>query len=174
MAAGLIELRLHSLAQLFNTLDPSPFRERDLDAEVVTFILDSAREQPADAPIKLRVHLPEDAPGLADTVRQFFAARAQAESRALREHFLFGRRALLIGLPVMATCLFLAVQADALFGDLPAVRLMAESLGIFGWVAIWRPAEIFLYDWIPLARRRTLFRRLAVAEVTLQPATSQR
>ncbi|MGA7532679.1 MAG: hypothetical protein WCB50_13625 [Pseudolabrys sp.] len=25
---------------------------------------------------------------------------------------------------------------------------MQESLIIVGWVAIWRPIEIFLYDWI--------------------------
>jgi hypothetical protein len=43
-----------------------------------------------------------------------------------------------------------------------------ESSIIFGWVAIWRPAEIFLYGWLPHVRRRALFRRLADAVVTLR------
>ena len=39
------------------------------------------------------------------------------------------------------------------------------------WVVIWRPIEIFLYDWIPLVRRRKLYRRLAASKVTAVSAT---
>ena len=51
----------------------------------------------------------------------------------------------------------------------PVQRLVEESLLILGWVANWRPLEIFLYDWWPLARRRDLYRRLAAAAVELRP-----
>jgi hypothetical protein len=47
-------------------------------------------------------------------------------------------------------------------------RVLQESLVIVGWVVIWRPAEIFLYDWLPIVRRRKLFNRLASATVTVQ------
>ena len=40
---------------------------------------------------------------------------------------------------------------------------MRKSLTLLGWVANWRPIEIFLYDWWPIARRRDLYRRLAAA-----------
>jgi hypothetical protein len=39
--------------------------------------------------------------------------------------------------------------------------IVDEGLLILGWVALWRPTEALLYDWWPLARRRTLLRRLA-------------
>jgi hypothetical protein len=39
-----IELRVQEIAQLFHTLDPFPFRERDLDAEVEDYIVEWARE----------------------------------------------------------------------------------------------------------------------------------
>jgi len=45
----------------------------------------------------------------------------------------------------------------------PFRSLIEQSLPILGWVANWRPLEIFLYDWWPLARRRDLYRRLAAA-----------
>ena len=35
----LIELRVNNVAQLFHTLDPFPFRERDLDKEAEEFIV---------------------------------------------------------------------------------------------------------------------------------------
>ena len=40
----LIELRVNKIAQLFHTLDPFPFRERDLDKEAEEFIVGWARE----------------------------------------------------------------------------------------------------------------------------------
>jgi len=46
-------------------------------------------------------------------------------------------------------------------------RLVEESSLILGWVANWRPLEIFLYDWWPIWRRLRLYRRLAEAEVTI-------
>jgi hypothetical protein len=51
-------------------------------------------------------------------------------------------------------------------------RFAEESLIILGWVAFWRPIQIVLSDWWPLARRRVLYRRLAAAEVALRARTS--
>ena len=55
----LIELRVNNVAQLFHTLDPFPFRERDLDKEAEEFIVGWARELSADRAIKIAVHYPE-------------------------------------------------------------------------------------------------------------------
>lgn len=49
--------------------------------------------------------------------------------------------------------------------EIPYKRLAEESLLILGWVANWRPLEIFLYDWWPLAQRRDLYRQLSLAAV---------
>lgn len=38
-----------------------------------------------------------------------------------------------------------------------------------GVVANWRPLEIFLYDWWPIARQRDLYRRLSAAAVEKRP-----
>jgi hypothetical protein len=48
------------------------------------------------------------------------------------------------------------------------VRVVSESLLILGWVANWRPVEIFFYGWSPIVRRRTLYRRLAAARVEVR------
>lgn len=87
--AGPIELRLASAAQLFHTLDPTPFREGDLDAEAEEYILAWARELPADAPIRILIHLPAgaQAPDFQAAIRGFFAGRAEAETRALADLF---------------------------------------------------------------------------------------
>lgn len=56
---GLIELRVEHVAQLFHTLDPFPFRERDLDREAEESVVGWARELLVSRPIGIVVHLPE-------------------------------------------------------------------------------------------------------------------
>lgn len=171
--AGLIELRLRDSAQLFNTLDPFPFRERDLSAEAERFIVEWAQELPKDKPIGIVIHLPAHggdgklAADLATAIGKWFEARARAETHALRELFRDGRRALLIGFVVLAICLLLSWS----FGhylESPFTRVVQESFVIIGWVVIWRPAEMFLYDWLPIVRRRKLYDRLARANVEVE------
>ena len=52
-----IRLRLDSIHQLFNSLDPSPFVGRDLDAAAEDFIMDWAQEDPAKGDFCLEIIL---------------------------------------------------------------------------------------------------------------------
>ena len=47
-----IDLRIGNLGQLFESMDPSPFREKALDDKAARYLLDSVREQPRDAPLR--------------------------------------------------------------------------------------------------------------------------
>jgi hypothetical protein len=55
-----IEIRINRLQQLFNSLDPSPFRERDLDRNAEEYILGSAEELPLEKALRLVIYLPAD------------------------------------------------------------------------------------------------------------------
>jgi hypothetical protein len=174
-AAGLIELRLRTLAQLFHTLDPSPFREQDLSAEAEEYIAGCASELPSDAALRIVIHLPPAeceaarATGLGTVVQGYFSGREQHERQARRALFRDGRIALVIGLAILSTCLVLSWRLEAALREAAFGKVIEEGLVIVGWVAIWRPAEIFLYDWLPIERRRRLMGRLARADVTLAP-----
>jgi hypothetical protein len=52
-----ISLKLRDTNQLFNSMDPSPFIEKDLDDDAEEFIVSWAQEFPPNASIKLRIHL---------------------------------------------------------------------------------------------------------------------
>jgi hypothetical protein len=43
-----------------------------------------------------------------------------------------------------------------------------EGLTIAGWVAMWRPLEIYLYDWWPLFEERRRLERLARMQVRIE------
>jgi len=55
-ADNLIEIRVDEVAQLFHTLDPFPFREKDLDQEAEEYIVSWARELSSKQPIRIAVH----------------------------------------------------------------------------------------------------------------------
>jgi hypothetical protein len=169
-----ILIRVTQLAQLFHSLDPSPFRERDLDAEALRYIVEWAQEAPRSAPIAIVVQVPkdeseiEDAAMLEEALRNNFGYRVGQTTRELHELFREGWRALLVGVPVLAVTLIGSQLLAKGAAPTAPVRVLSESLLILGWVANWRPVEIFFYGWLPIVRRRTLYRRLAAARVEVR------
>jgi hypothetical protein len=169
-----ILIRVTHLAQLFHSLDPSPFRERDLDAEAVRYIVEWAQEAPGAVPIAIVVQLPEEerelehVSMLEEAMRNNFDYRANQATRELHELFREGWRALLVGVPVLAVTLIGSQLLAKGAAPTAPVRVLSESLLILGWVANWRPVEIFFYGWLPIVRRRALYRRLAAARVEVR------
>ncbi|HTK93603.1 MAG TPA: hypothetical protein VL948_25440 [Verrucomicrobiae bacterium] len=167
-----IELRLSQPQQLFNSLDPSPFHERDLDDDAEQYIVDSADEYPLDQPLTLVLYLPSEAstgkpPDLASGIHHYFAYRAEETRRRLRIFFREGRIALVVGVTFLFICI--ALRQLVLMATRGLVAQIAdEGLYIVGWVAMWRPLEIFLYDWRPIRRRQRLFAKLADIPIVIR------
>jgi hypothetical protein len=169
---ALIELRLQTLDQLFNVFDPSPFHRKDLDQDAENYIVGALREL-GPLPARLVLHLPrdialaEDARGVGEAIRNYFAYQAQITARDLRLELRRGRQSLAIGLLFLGGCQLLR-QLVLSFGDGTIQTIFAEGLLIAGWVALWRPIEIYLYDWWPYRRRLQVYRRLAEIEVAIE------
>jgi hypothetical protein len=176
-SANAIELRIEELSQLFHSLDPFPFREKDLDKDAEDFIVGWARELPTDQQLRIVVHLPasqastSEAHEVGVALNRYFRYRARVTGLDLNELFRIGWRSLVIGVTVLSLCVIGGQIAAANLTPRPLGRVIEESLTIFGWVANWRPIEIFLYEWWPIVRRRNLYQRLSAAQVELRPYT---
>ena len=171
---AIMEVHLADLQQLFNTIDPTPFRDRDLDSSVEEFIVEWARETPTDRPLALLVHLDrassdtDEAAVVRDAMHMFFARRASATRGKLRRLLRYGRISLVIGLAVLTLLIIAAQFVGRRTSDTGLGRVLHESLLIGGWVAMWRPLEVFLYDWWPIRAEARLFDRLAAMPVQLR------
>src|SRR3954471_1889238 len=94
----LIELRVEKVAQLFHTLDPFPFRQRDLDREAEEFIVGWAHELPGGSAIRIMVHVSEAeaqtraAGELEEAFGRYLIDHAGATQREIKELFRIGRR----------------------------------------------------------------------------------
>jgi hypothetical protein len=170
-----IEIRIRELSQLFNSMDPTPFRHKDLDPDAEEFIVSWAQEHPREGEFEILIHLASGsvAPDAGTMVQEawgnYFVDRAEHSRREFRQLMQRGRDSLAIGLAFLAACLFAAEHigrsAEGAFA-----AILRESVIIGGWVAMWRPLEIFLYDWWPLARRQRMFEKLARAKVSITTA----
>jgi hypothetical protein len=169
---GTIELRLRELSQLFDALDPSPFLERDLHPNTEEYIVDSIKEMPKAAASALVIHLdqpsaiPDEEVAIGNVIRTHFARRSRLLQRDLRRLIERGLISVVIGLSFLAV-VFVIAQLVAPMDDHPAGALLEEGLLIVGWVALWRPLEIFLYDWWPILGDQRIHERLSRAPVRI-------
>ena len=169
-----IAVRLSTISQLFNSMDPSPFHEQDLDRDAEEFMVSWAQEFPRRDPIKLVIHLDSLEAGFTPemikrAVHHYFAYRAKLNGRELQRLWRDGRRSFLIGLTFLAACVF----AASLLPIAPSQRvwgIVKEGLTIAGWVAMWRPMQIYLYDWWPLRRHRQVLQKMSRMDIEVRVA----
>ena len=171
---SVIEVHVAELKQLFNSIDPSPFRNKDLDPKAEEFIVGWAKDLPREATLALVVDLdreaglPDEAAVLRDAIHEFFSQRAQTYRRRLRELLRLGRTSLVIGLVALASAIALGDFLAGLMKGSRIGEIVRESFTIGGWVSMWRPLEIFLYDWWPIRDEARLSDRLAAMPVRIR------
>ena len=170
-----IDLKVRHSGQLFDGRDPAPFRERDLDDDAVEYLLASAQEIPRKQPLTIVVTIAEEpeprlSPGvIVEAIRGHFSYELDRLERRLRDHVRRGQMILGVGLTVLVVFLTLA----ELTVSLPAGSfrvILREGLVITGWVAMWRPLEVLLYDWWPMVDERRLLTRVLDALVSIRHA----
>jgi len=175
---AVIEVHVGELKQLFDAIDPSPFRDRDLDPKAEAFIVGWAKDLPRDVSVALVVDLdreaglPDEAAVLRDAIHEFFRHRAETERQRLRELFRVGRTSLVIGLFALAAAIGLADFLATLLKGSSIGEIVRESLTIGGWVSMWRPLEVFLYDWWPIRNEALLSDRLAAMPIRIRYANT--
>jgi hypothetical protein len=170
----LVEIKLNEVRQLFNSFDPAPFLEKDLDSDAEKYIVDSVQELHLDTPIMLVFHLPQEActdeaaSNVPAAIHHYFFYRAEITSKELRFILKQGRIALVIGLAFLVLCIAAQQMISSLEKPGLLWSIIEEGFLISGWVAMWRPIQVFLYDWWPIHRRRRIYEKLAQIPVTLR------
>lgn len=172
-------MRLRSLGQFFDAVDPSPPGEQDLSQWSADYIVESVKEMHAPEgngdPVELDLVLvlgdpappPPEAEVVASAVRAHFARQTVLRGRALHRLLRRGGISLVIGLAFLVICFAVSRTVFWMLGDGTGSTLLREGSLIVGWVAMWRPIEIFLYDWWPIVGERRLYDRLSRIRVRI-------
>ncbi len=170
-SAATVNIHVRNVAQLFNSLDPSPFWDRDLDRDAAQFIEEEFGEKLTAKTWHLHVHTQEAAAeGAADlqaAVEHYYERLANSARYRLRDEMRRGQLALLGGLAIFLVSMMIrGILTGVIHSRAP--RMLDEGLIIIAWLALWRPAEWLVYGWVPLHRERRLYERLAAIRVTVR------
>jgi hypothetical protein len=177
--ADTLEIYLPDIRRLFDSMDPAPFHERELDSKAAEYIVEWAEELPGKGPLALVVRLgtasgAEDRTATVErSVREYFQRRAAATRRSLRQMLRLGRISLVIALLFLGPVIVIAESAANLVQTERYAAMIENSLVIGAWVALWRPLEIFLYDWWPVRAEARLLDRLAAMTVRVVHAPAE-
>lgn len=169
-----LSLQVREIAQLFNSMDPTPFLNKDIDPRAEDYIETWASEFSPDSRFHITIHL-EQWPSDGDpsemvraAIHNHFIYKTE-RTRSTLKHFLQqGRISMIIGIGFVSLCLF-AADAIAKLGPHTGATIARENLTIVGWVAMWRPLQIFLYDWWPYQRQIRLYQNLGIAHIQVIP-----
>ena len=165
-----VSVRVRDLAQLFNSLDASPFWDRDLDPQAAEFIEEEFSDKRSAAEWHLHVHAASGAALAADlqpALEHYYERMAHSAALRLREETRLGEIALLGGIGIFLIAMS-AREFIARFAHQELSGLLNEGLIILAWLALWRPVESLVYGWVPHYRRRRLYQRLAAIRVTVR------
>ncbi|HJS90336.1 MAG TPA: hypothetical protein VJ738_10265 [Steroidobacteraceae bacterium] len=169
-SSAAVNIHIREFSQLFNSLDPSPFWDRDLAREAAEFIEEEFSEKLSAETWNLYVHAHDSGgppPDLQTALENYYGRMASSARRALREHLWSGEWTLVAGVVVFLLSMGIRSMLGKLLGRLP--QILDEGLIILAWLALWRPAEMLLYGWMPLRRKERLYERLARIRVFVRP-----
>jgi len=170
----LIEIKLTSIIQLFNSFDPAPFYEKEIDTEAEHYIVDTVEDFPAKTKFLIHIYLPPSLVGspeankIIPAIHNHFQYKMLVADRKFRAKFRFGRWSLLIGLSFLA----IAITASELIATMTTSllpQLLSYSLVIIGWAAMWEPVTVLLYELWPIIRMKKVYAKISTMEIEILP-----
>ncbi|WP_374074650.1 hypothetical protein [Bdellovibrio bacteriovorus] len=165
----IIEIRVNDIQQLFDFRDPAPFRERDLDENFTHYLEAYLDELSVHRPFKIQIDIARPRGDVTeqvirDAIHEYFLYQIQIKQGQFSKNIRAAQLFLFIGLFILAVCLGLAQLIKQIESEIVSTTLR-EGVVIFGWVSMWKPLELLLFDWYPIYDRIRIYKRLVSAEV---------
>jgi hypothetical protein len=171
----LIEIKLSSILQLFNSFDPAPFHDKELDTDAERYIVDIVNDFPAKTQFKILIHLPQhligtdEAQHLIPAIHHHFEYKVMVADRKFRARFRHGRGAMLVGLSFLAIALVARQMVSTIDNHILGV-LGADALLIIGWAAMWEPVTVLLYELWPILQLKKTYERISTMDIEILPS----
>jgi hypothetical protein len=171
MRVSEIILKLDDVDQLLIPPDSLFYGKRLLSSDAEEVIIEEATMASSNDNIHLKIHLHRDEMSRKDeistAIQQHFTYRRKKSERQLKKVFQLGWQSLLISIVFLGLLVSLTLVIIKLLPEGGLSLTFREILIILGWVALWRPADLLLYEWRPFKREINLFRKLEQCEVEI-------
>jgi len=164
-----IELAVPDYHHLFDDRDPAKFRKRDLDDDAAEYLVSSVQEITTSKLKKIKIYFDEescanDQKMVRESIHNFFTFETQMMDLKISSNLKQGFKFLVIGLSFLASSILLTLILKS-YSDSFLSLFFKEGFSLLGWVAMWRPLNVFLYDLIPLKDLRSVYNKLSGVEI---------
>lgn len=164
----IIDITANRIEDLYNNFDKhAPYLKKELDPELVDYILDSVREIGEEGfLIRLRLTTKADdflMSRIQASIHNYFFYLKELEVRELARMI----RVSLIFLAIGISILVLSVWVNQEIEDHVTVlkQVFAEGLTVAAWVSLWEALANFLVNWAPHRRQIKMYERIARAPI---------
>lgn len=168
-----LKIKVSSIEGLFDAQDPRNIPERNLNSEWLEYIFEIMNDKNRKGSINLEILVSSvigpdwNQPLLPDMLKKEFKSYDTLLKRRLKDNFRLGRISLAIALITLAVFIILS-EIMSLINLGIFQRAFEEGFIIIGWVALWRPVEILLFDWWPIVDRRRKVARILSGKITVK------
>jgi len=165
-----IEIKLKKINQLFNSFDPSPFLDKELDDDAVEYIVSYALEY-AKSNQKMIIYVPSNHKSkmseieIRRSIHNFFEYKRDLAEKRIKLKFREGQLSLIVGISFLVTCILVGEYVSTLAKN-TLTYIITEGLLIGGWVAMWKPISEILYEWWPIYDEKKIYHKLS--EMTIE------
>lgn len=169
---NIIEIHVKEVSQLFDSRDPAPFHERDLDSSFATYLIASAEEHSTRSkPFRIQIDIDEPHATLHEekivtAIQSYFTYQIDLKRLEFTRTLRMARLFLVIGFATLLLCLFIARVLRVIESDFIQTTLR-EGVIIFGWVSLWKPLELFLFDWYPIYDQIRLYKKISTSPMSV-------
>jgi hypothetical protein len=167
-----IDLKLNNPRFLFDRKDPTPIKDRDLNEDVVSYIINSLEEIPKKYSVQLNIFFEKKGPDdpskekIKSAIENFFNFEKFSKQMELKGRFERGFKGLFIGIFFLSLCIITSHYLKGV--NFPLLgEFVTEGVTVLGWVSMWHPIQIFLYEWWPIKEEITIFDRASLMNVEI-------
>lgn len=166
--AYIIDIRIQEYGDLFNDLDPSPLRRRDLDQDFITYLEESSADIPLKHSLDLQISCPfaekeeEKEIRIIQGVKSYYQMLYQNIQRKIIQLI----KNSLIYFMVGVIFLFLSLYFSKSLSPTYIHKLVAEGMIIGGWVFLWESLALAVFKSSSLRRERRRIQRIIDSRIS--------
>ena len=166
-----IEINISMFEQLYDKRDPNPYRRKDLDDDIVEYLTSSYFEIGGKNLSKIKIYHQddlnkEDEHDIINAIHEYFKYRTNLTQFKIDEILKTGMISLGIGLIFLSITIISSKHLK--LSDQIINSFLKELLLLIGWVSMWKPINIFLYEWWPFLRNKKMFLDLSYIPISVE------
>ena len=162
----IIEVSLDSYTDIFNEYDPSPFKKRDLNPDLLEYLDDCSNDIPVKYPIIIQFNIPKNIHDksqenkIIDGFKTYYSFTSYSAKKEYNNLLIQNFKNVLIAIFLLLLGLTLEFHSKLL------IKMLSNIIIIGGWVFLWEAITQIFFERRSLKEKYLVYKRFNMAAIT--------